>query len=75
MKRNLSNVTGDHIRRLKKWVEAKDKDNCPFLDNGLTCEEDICYQVFPGLVKEGDCPCDKSGVKYVTRVARQIIYE
>lgn len=77
MKRDLSNVTEDHVWSLKKWVESEDKDYCPFLGNGLICWDDICYQVFPKLIKikMGACPCTKSGVKYVVKVARQIIKE
>ena len=73
MKRNLSNVTRDHVKRLKGWLEAEDKDYCPFRDNGRTCLEDICWEVFPFLDDQGLCPCTRSGFKYVTSVAREII--
>jgi len=74
MKRNFSNVTQDHIERLKKWLVQEDKNYCPFRGNGRTCESDICLEVFPYLTF-GICPCGESSLKYVTRVARLIIHK
>lgn len=74
MKRNLSGVKRDHVRRLIVWLKAEDKMYCPFRDNGLSCEADICSDVFPFL-PPGDCPCSKSGLKYTISVARLVIHK
>lgn len=72
MKRNFSRVSKDHVRRLKKWLKAEDKLHCPFNGNSYTCLEDVCYDIFPFLVK-GGCPCVQSGERYAVQVARLVI--
>jgi len=74
MKRNFSNVTKDHVKSLKKWLEVEDKAVCPFNDNGILCEDDICPQVFPSLDPSW-CPCNHLETKYVEKIARKIIKE
>jgi len=73
MKRNLSNVTKDHVRELKKWLKAEDKLFCPFNYNNILCRDDICHEVFP--FSGGRCPCVKSGYKYSISVARLVIHK
>ena len=74
MKRNLSNVTKDHVRRLENWLTLEDTYICPFMDNGIKCYRDICYEVFP-LLDVGCCPCKESTLKSVKSVARLVIHK
>ena len=76
MKRNLSNVTKDHVEYLKKWLKKGDLSLCPFNDNNIDCQDDVCSQIFPSLRDPGlHCPCNRFKTKYVVETARKIIKE
>ena len=74
MKRNLSVLRKPDIRAIKKWLKSNRGERlgwCPF---GWKC--DRCLAIFPSLPDFGSltlCPCGRFDIKYVTKVARQIV--
>jgi hypothetical protein len=72
MKRDLSKLTGVDIDRIRYWMyHPERKMRCPF--EGHLKSYQKCRDIFPKLDTTDACPCDVSSVKYVTKVARQII--
>jgi len=66
MKRDLSNLTEEDIRKIKLWLKG-DPGNCP----KIACY--TCDELFPS--KDPRCPCVKHSRSYVTRVAKKIVKE
>jgi len=73
MKRNFSNLTKTDIWNVKRWLKDPRGDStCPF----IVCPN-RCNEIFPTLHKElflsDPCPCTKFGIRYVVKVAREIV--
>lgn len=84
-------VTKKEGKALKKWLEASDPiGGCPFNNGTIDCsgwskESLYCLKFFPKLGAYGigfssgkvcyPCPCHTFDIKYVKRVARELIKE
>ena len=72
MKRNLSKLTVGDFFQIRYWAYHPDRRlYCPFECHPKSCQK--CRDIFPKLDVSDACPCDVSSVKYVTKVARQVI--
>ena len=84
MKRDLSVITDEVKELIRKWIDKKDDRACPFDFDLQLCS--ICKNIFPKLPKYTPylyfhrhhdwsfvCPCDAFSVKYVIKVAEEII--
>lgn len=71
MKRDLSVITPDVRELIIGWFNLSNyhqETMCP----GFSCS--VCKSIFPSLKpKNGEHPCKKFGLKYVKRVAREIL--
>jgi hypothetical protein len=71
MKRDLSQLTHKHIDAIKHWLKLSIRDEqCPFYHCVPSCM--ACDGIFPHGVNS-ICPCHQYSVKYVAKVARQVI--
>ena len=84
MKRDLRQLTPGYAAKIKVWLESDTPElNCPFV--AMKRRQQVCHGIFPKLgyrhvsttldICPLACPCRVYGLKYVRRIARQVIKE
>ena len=83
MKRTRATI--NEVKYIEAWLKNPDKSGCPFQTLILQimvgerwCE--ICFGYFPALRERAYdvicwCPCSVYGIRYVTKVAKQLVKE
>lgn len=74
MKRDIGVLNEYRMQGIKEWLELDSqlsRQRCPFI-MGLSCNRTTCQPLFPFKDKP-KCPCECYDIKYVRRVAKQLI--